>query len=224
MIRLPEEMNKSVSETAGKAKQVLEEKASVNVIEQKRLSQKQIVLMVGFAVAMVLVLILCGRIKASRSDSLAALDREMGQLRNQSMLQTTTAQANEEQVVQQTSGGLDDAVLEADTMLITENLSTMLTWSDGGMSVVRDGSISAYGLDADSRVIDVFYINQANSSSFDDVTVYCRRPSADLRSYACEVNWTITRSDGMTERRQALFLCSVNANNELSGLDAYLIP
>lgn len=221
MIKLPESMK--TEDVAEKAKQVLEEKVSVNVINQKKITKNQIAAMAVCGVACIAVFILSGRVTSSRANSLALLDQQISQLQSQSVLQQSAVQIEEVQQ-QNAVSGLDDAVLAADTLVIEENINTMLTWTDGGMSVTRDGAIQAYGLDEDSRVVNVFYINEAYSSAVDSVTVYCRRPNPELRSYACEVDWTITAADGITERRHALFLCSVNTSNELTALDAYLVP
>lgn len=213
-------------------KDVLTEKAGMNVIDKKKIEKPHVRIIAAGAAVMVVALIISGVINSGRSKNIGAVESDIREYQNKIVLQTTAGGAQQKSVQEHGSVGLDNKQMAHDSELIGQTLESMLNWSlDDGMTDTYQNIRGIYRLPDDSSVVDAFYKGSHAASSFyadSGLTVYCISPIQHLRRYACEVTWDVTLTSGTTVQKTALFLCNVSSINdngatrdELSELEAY---
>lgn len=213
-------------------KDVLTEKAGMNVIDKKKIEKPHVKVIIAGAAVMVVTLIISGIINSGRSKNIGAVESDIREYQNKIVLQTTAGGAQQKSVQEHGSVGLDNGLMAHDSELIGQTLESMLNWSlDDGMTDTYQNIRGIYHLPDDSSVVDAFYKGSHAASSFyadSGLTVYCISPIPHLRRYACEVTWDVTLDSGTTVTKTALFLCNVSSVNdngmnrdELSELEAY---
>lgn len=222
-------MNNAVSQGV---KDVLTEKAGMNVINKKHIEKPHFLVVGAGAAFMVVALVISGIIGSGRAKNIGAVESEIRQYQNQIAVQSTTGNAQQKAETVHNSVGLDNQQMAHDSELIGSSLESMLNWSlDDGMERTYRNIQGIYHLPDDSSVTQTFYKGSYAASSFyadSGLTVYCISPISHLRRYACEITWDVTLVSGETVTKSALFMCNVSQVNDngemkdmLSELEAY---
>lgn len=222
-------MNNAVSQGV---KDVLTERAGVNVIDKKKIEKPHFLVIGAGAAFLVVSLIISGIIGSGRANKIGAVESEIGRYQNQIAIQKTAGTAQSKSEAERNSVGLDNALMAHDSQLIGDTLESMLNWTlDEGMERTYRNIQGIYHLPDNSSVTDTFYKGSYAASSFyadSGLIVYCTNPISHLRKYACEVTWNVTLNSGETVEKSALFICSVSSINDngtmrdaLSELEAY---
>lgn len=196
-------------------------KAGVNVIGKHGIERKHMVMMAGGIAFLCVSFLVSGLVGHSRSSKLSAMDAEIAGYQNQIAMSRSVG-TSERQQSNAMATGFSQERFEHDCEVIESSLGSMLNWEPGGMDVVRDAARNLYGLTDANTLLTAFYPASAVGSRFDSVTVYCRKPDEALRSYGCEVVWTVTDADGNRTAKSALLLCSVNDEDRLSAMEVWL--
>lgn len=222
-------MNNAVSQGV---KDVLTEKAGVNVIDKKKIEKPHFIVIGAGLAFMLVMLIISGMVNSGRTRNIGKVESEIRQYQNQIAVQKTAGSAQSKSESERNSVGLDNNQMVHDSQLIGDELESMLNWSlDDGMERTYRNIQGIYHLPDNSSVTDTFYKGSYAASSFyanSGLTVYCTNPISHLRKYACEVTWNVTLNSGEIVEKSALFLCSVSSLNDngvvheaLSELEAY---
>ena len=211
-------------------KDVLTEKAGMNVIDKKKIEKPHVRIIAAGAAVMIVTLIISGVINSGRSKNIGAVESDIREYQNKIVLQTTAGGAQQKSVQEHGSVGLDNELMARDSGFIGDTLETMLNWNlNEGMKDKYQNIRGIYHLTDDSSIVNTFYKGSHAASEFhwdSGLTVYCISPMQHLRRYACEVTWDVTLTSGTTIQKTALFLCNAsdigdNGAIELSELEAY---
>lgn len=205
------------------AKDTLERHAGVNVIEQKKIEKKHVITVCIAAAFMSVCLIISGVVGSTRANAIDALSKQVTNLQNQITMMNVTEESVAKSSDVASYVGLSQTQLEHDSEIIEQSLHSMLGWSTGGMDVVRDSVHGMYDLSGNTNLLSAFYPKNADASRFDNVTIYCRKPSENARSYACDIEWMITTSDGENIYKTALFVCTVGKDDRLSAMNVWMV-